>query len=86
MTLFKYVLRRIGQTLIVLFFVSVFAFFVVRLAPGNPVLMMVPDGSPQSVIDEMTTKMGLDKPLIEQYFIYIGNVLQLIFYILTESE
>ena len=72
----EYIVKRIGQTVIVLFFVSVFAFFMIRLAPGNPALLMVPDGSSEEVIAAMEEKLGLHDPLPVQYFRYITGILR----------
>ena len=72
----EYILKRIGQTIIVLFFVSVFAFSLIRMAPGNPALLMVPDGSSEEVIAAMEEKLGLHDPLPVQYFRYISGILK----------
>jgi len=74
--LFRYILKRLGQTLIVLFFVSVFAFSLIRMAPGNPALMMLPDGAPEEAVKAMEIKMGLNQPLYIQYARYIADVLR----------
>lgn len=71
----EYILKRIGQTIFVLFIVSIFAFFLIRLAPGNPALLMVPDGSSDEVIRAMEEKLGLYDPLYVQYFRYISDIL-----------
>ena len=39
----RYIGKRVLQTLIVLFFVSIFAFLLIRMASGNPARMMLPD-------------------------------------------
>lgn len=72
----RYILRRLGETIIVLFCVSLFAFLLIRMAPGNPALMMLPDGAPESAVHEMEVKLGLDKPLYVQYWKYISGVLK----------
>ena len=72
----KYLLKRLLEAIIVLICVSIVAFFLIRLAPGNPAIMMLPDGAPEEAIHEMEQKLGLDKPLYVQYFMWIGNVLQ----------
>ena len=71
----RYIVKRLGQSVIVLICVSIFTFFLIRLAPGNPALMMVPDGSPDSVVEAMENKLGLHDPLYVQYFRYINGVL-----------
>jgi ABC-type dipeptide/oligopeptide/nickel transport system permease component len=47
-----------------------------RLAPGDPAMMALPDYATDVQIALMRTKLGLDKPYITQYAIYIGNVLR----------
>ena len=72
----EYIVKRIGQTIFVLFIVSIFSFILIRLAPGNPALLMVPDGSPEEVIEAMEERLGLNDPLYVQYFKYIGGILR----------
>ena len=70
------ILRRTLQTLIVLVGVSIIAFTLIRVAPGNPAAVLLPvDATPEQLV-AMEAEMGLDQPLIVQYFTYIGNVLQ----------
>ncbi len=71
----NYILKRLGQTLLVLFAVTIIAFFLIRLAPGNPALMVLGDGATDEAIAAMEVKMGLDKPIYVQYFRYIWGVL-----------
>ena len=70
----EYILKRIGQTLFVLFIVSIFAFALIRLAPGTPALLMVPDGSTDEVIAAMEEKLGLNDPLYIQYINYMKGI------------
>ncbi len=62
--------------LIVLFCVSIFVFLLIRIAPGNPAAMMLPDGASEEAIAAMEIKLGLDQPIYVQYFKYISGVLQ----------
>ena len=70
----RYIIRRLWQTLIVLFFVSLFAFLLVRLAPGNPARMMLPDGATEEQVHMMEIKLGLDKSIPVQYWVYITGL------------
>lgn len=76
MTTLRYIAKRILQTLIVLFFVSVFAFLLIRMASGSPARMMLPDDATEEQVLAMEAKLGLDRPLYEQYFIYIKGVFE----------
>ena len=47
----------------------------IRLIPGNPALILAgPDALPEQ-IESLTVELGLDKPIVVQYFIWIKNVL-----------
>lgn len=69
-------LIRLMNTVIVLIGVSIIAFALIRLTPGNPARLMLPDTATDEQIAEMEVKMGLDQPLVMQYFRYVGNVLR----------
>ena len=51
-------------------------FIIGRVMPADPVLAIVGDRAPKEVYEAMYVKLGLDKPLIQQYLIYLVNVLQ----------
>lgn len=70
----RYIFKRILQTILILFFVSLIAFFLIRLAPGNPARMMLPEDASEELVHEMEIQLGLDKPLYVQYLMYIGNI------------
>ncbi len=73
--------KVIGQRLLIslptLLGVSLVAFSLIRLVPGDPVQIMLGErgGSPE-VVEELRANLGLDRPLLEQYFHYVGNALQ----------
>ncbi|AWC24427.1 putative D,D-dipeptide transport system permease protein DdpB [Aminobacter sp. MSH1] len=50
-------------------------FFIGRVVPIDPVLAVVGDRAPRAVYEAARIEMGLDKPLIVQFFHYVGNVL-----------
>lgn len=72
----RFILKRLGMTVIILFFVSIIAFGLIRIAPGNPAMLVLPDGASDEAIHAMEIKLGLDQPLPVQYLKYIGGVLQ----------
>src|SRR6056297_179136 len=73
--MFKYVTKRVYQMILVLFVVSIIVFFVMSFT-GDPVLMMVTPDATQAQIDRARMELGLDKPLITQYFIFVKNILR----------
>lgn len=74
--LLRFILKRLLMTLLILFAVSTIAFALIRIAPGNPAMMVLPDGASQEAIKAMEVKLGLDQPMVVQYFRYIGGVLK----------
>ena len=74
--LLGYIIKRLGQTFVVLFCVSIVAFMLIRIAPGSPARMMLPDSATDEQVFEMEKELGLDKPLYVQYLKYIGGILQ----------
>jgi len=62
--------------IVIILFVSVAAFFLVHLLPGDPATTILgPNSTPQNVAT-INRELGLNKPLIQQYFIWLGHVLQ----------
>ncbi len=74
----EYVLRRVLSGLLVLFLLSTFLFFVMRAVPGDVVRLQLADAG--SVSDERMAEieadLGLDKPALTQYGVWLGNVVQ----------
>lgn len=75
--MFLGILKKFLLVLPTLIGASVIAFALIRLIPGDPVLNLLGErgGDPQ-VVAEMRARFGLDKPVVEQYFIFVGNALQ----------
>lgn len=59
-----------------LFGVSIIAFVILRVIPGNPIVMMLPPQATQQDILELKAQYGLDKPIPVQYGIWLMNVVQ----------
>jgi peptide/nickel transport system permease protein len=72
----QYLFRRLLLTVPTLFFVSVMAFLIVRLIPGDAVTLMFADLGYAKSIAEMRARLGLDLPFYEQYARWIGDLLR----------
>lgn len=72
----RYIAKRLGQTLIVILVVTVLAFMLVRLAPGNPAKLMLPETATEAEVQLMEERLGLDKPLYVQYWMYLSGLLK----------
>jgi peptide/nickel transport system permease protein len=72
----RYIAKRVALLIVIIIFVSVFTFFLVHLLPGNPaVTILGPNATTQNVAT-INRELGLNKPLWQQYFIWIGHVFQ----------
>ena len=70
----KYFLKRIVSSVITIFMIITITFFLMKAIPGNP---FTDEKMPNPEIRAaMLEKYGLDKPLIEQYFVYLGNFIR----------
>ena len=72
-----YALRRILQTIPILFIISLLLFFMVRAAPGGPLTAARrnPNITPEQIA-KLEAKLGLDQPLPVQYAKWMGDMLQ----------
>lgn len=72
----KFILKRLLFLLFILFGVSVLVFISVRLIPGDPAQVMLGERATPEAINRLREQLGLNRPLYEQYLLYIGNVLK----------
>ena len=73
-----YILRRLIQAFIVLIIVTIVVFFAMRFLPGDPIYMIISQGNLSNVtqqqIDQIRHQYGLDRPVIIQYFSWVGDL------------
>ena len=67
----KYILKRLGLLLLTLFLIVTLTFFMMQVMPGTP--FSNPKLTPDQ-LEILKHAYGLDKPLWEQYFIYVGHM------------
>ncbi len=67
-------LRRLGRLLLTVFIISTIVFFVIRVIPGDPALVIAGlDASPQEIA-AIRARIGTDRPLAVQYFDWLWKV------------
>ncbi|WP_428688022.1 ABC transporter permease [Roseibium sp.] len=76
MLIVRALLTRLATTFVTLFGAAVIVFVVIRVVPGNPIAMMLPPGATDADIARLKALYGLDKSIPEQFWIWIGNVVQ----------
>lgn len=72
----KYIKNRLIQAIPMLIFISIISFLLIKLAPGDPLQSFItPRMSPKDIA-RVRHNLGLDKPLLVQYFLWLKNVFQ----------
>ena len=70
-----YIIRRLLATVPVMTVVAVFVFLLLRLAPGDPAAVIAGDDATQADIEGLRIMLGLDRPILEQFALWISRVL-----------
>ncbi|WP_180953739.1 ABC transporter permease [Bacillus sp. T33-2] len=71
----RFILRRLFQALIVLIGASGIAFFILRVIPGDPATLMLPENATQEELHQMREAMGLNLPIWSQYIVYFKQMI-----------
>jgi len=71
-----YLIRRILSTIPVLAIVAVFVFLMLRLTPSDPAAIIAGDYASSEQIEGIRERLGLNEPILKQFFIWIGGVLR----------
>lgn len=69
-------LNRIGQVILVMFGASILVFLMIRVLPGDPVLMMLGEYATAEKIEQVREDMGLNQPLHVQYLTWTAKLLR----------
>ena len=71
----RYIVRRLVIGVLVVLCVTVIIFGIMQAMPGDPVDLLAGPRVSSEKIAEMKARWGLDKPLVVQYFYWLGNIL-----------
>ncbi|HLZ29266.1 MAG TPA: ABC transporter permease [Chloroflexota bacterium] len=72
----RYVLRRLLQAIPVVFFSTFLVFMVIHLIPGDAAAVLAGPNATAESLAAIRTEMGLDQPLLVQYGVWVGHLLQ----------
>ncbi|MFA5839989.1 MAG: ABC transporter permease [Candidatus Margulisiibacteriota bacterium] len=72
----SFVLKRLLQSIPILLGVSLLSFFIMHLAPGDPTALFTDPNVNPTELARIRSNWGLDKPIIVQYFYWLGNALR----------
>jgi len=73
---FRFLVARVAHSFLVVLTATLIVFFLIRLT-GDPAALIAPPSSSQADIDLLRHQLGLDKPLLDQYFDYLGGLARL---------
>jgi peptide/nickel transport system permease protein len=72
----RFLLQRLAAVLPVLLVVSVVVFLILRLSPGDPAAVIAGNSATTQEVEKVREQLGLNRPLLVQYGIWLGKVLQ----------
>jgi peptide/nickel transport system permease protein len=72
----RYIIRRVVLMVPVAFLVTIIAFGLLRLAPGDPVLMFAGEERDPETLNQIRRSLGLDQPMPVQYVVWLGHAIQ----------
>lgn len=72
--MFKYILKRSLQSLLLILIILILSFFIVHIMPGDPVRTMLGDMATTEQVESMRAELGLDKPILEQFLHWSAGV------------
>ena len=72
----RYFLSRVAFGALVLFLLSIFVFVLFYVSPSDPARIIAGDKATEALMAQIRVNLGLDKPMIQQYFMFLSNLLQ----------
>jgi len=72
-------LRRFGRLLLTVLIISTIVFLVIRVIPGDPALVIAGIDASESDIEDIRAKLGMNKPILQQYAEWIWDIARLDF-------
>ena len=71
-----YIFKRLISAIPVLLGISVIVFIIMAMIPGDPATAILGSYATPENVEKLNRDLGLDKPLVQRYFIWLGNMLQ----------
>ena len=71
-----YILKRVLATIPVMLIVAIFVFLLLRLTPGDPAAILAGDAATPAQLERIRDRLGLNDPLLTQFFTWIGQLLR----------
>ncbi|MFP4484668.1 MAG: ABC transporter permease [Spirochaetota bacterium] len=74
--MWQYIIRRLLLLIPVLLGISIIVFLIMELIPGDAAQAILGSYATPENLERVRSELGLDKPMIQRYFIWLGNILQ----------
>ncbi len=74
-TVTGYILKRLLSAVPVLIGITIIVFLIMAMIPGDPATAILGSYATPDNVEKLNRDLGLDKPLVQQYFIWLGNML-----------
>ena len=71
----RFLARRLALTIPVLLGVATLVFLLIHLIPGDPAQAILGEAAPQADVEELRRRLGLDRPLLEQYGTFLTGLM-----------
>src|SRR5450432_2246537 len=71
-----FILKRVGLAIITLFILSLLVFFAAQVLPGDPARAILGPLAAASSVQALAHQLGTDKPVIDQYWIWISHAVR----------
>lgn len=71
-----FIVRRLAESVLVIFLATLVVFFVVRLIPGDPATLIAGDDASTEDVNEIRERLGLNDPVVVQYLTWVTDAVQ----------
>ncbi len=72
----EYIIKRVIQTIPTVLIITLVVFMMMQAIPGDPIITLLGDAYDEEDAEELCREYGLDKPVIVQYFVWLGKLVQ----------
>ncbi len=72
----SFLIRRLVQGIVTVVLASILVFFVMRLIPGDPALLLVGTDASAEDVERVREQLGLNEPLVQQYFDWLAGAVR----------
>lgn len=72
----EYIIKRLLQVIPTILIITLVVFAMMKAIPGDPIVALLGDGYDQDDAEQLRHEYGLDKPVIVQYLVWLGKLLQ----------